>query len=79
MYTRNKFLFKENRKIDKTLAVMKRLAEKDNYFAIAIEQFNSARGEEKYNMCKYLLEIFDSTQDGVMNLETAVILSAYEL
>ena len=77
MYTRNKFTFAENRKIDKTLAVMKKFAEKDNFFATAVEQFNFAIGNEKYDMCKYLLEIYNDAQNDSMSLETAILLSAY--
>lgn len=36
MYTRNKFTFAENRKIDKTLAVMKKFAEKDNFLQLLL-------------------------------------------
>lgn len=73
------FTFADARRIGKVLNVMENLAEKDNFFADALEQFETAVVIKKIDMCKYLLEIFNSVKDSnVMSLEQAVILSAYE-
>lgn len=72
------FTFADCRRIEKVLNVMRNLAEKDNFFAVAVEEFNSAVGAEKINMAEYLLKIYNDAKDsGIMSLEQAVILSAY--
>lgn len=72
------FTFADCRRIEKVLDVMKSLSEKDDFFAIAVEEFNSAVGAEKINMAEYLLKIYNDAKDsGIMSLEQAVILSAY--
>ena len=52
------FPFADCRRIEKVLNVMRNLAEKDNFFAIAVEEFDSAVGAEKINMAEYLLKIY---------------------
>lgn len=74
---KNRFTFADNRKIEKVLNVMKDLAKKDDFFAVALEEFNSAVGEEKIHMYNYLLKIYKDAKDNGMSLEQAVILSAY--
>lgn len=72
------FTFADCRRIEKVLNVMRNLAEKDNFFAIAVEEFDSAVGAEKINMAEYLLKIYNDAKDsGIISLEQAVILSAY--
>lgn len=74
---KNHFTFADNRKIEKVLNIMKNLAEKDSFFAVTLEEFNSAVGEEKIHMCNYLLKIYKDAKDNEISLEQAVILSAY--
>ena len=72
------FTFADNKRIEKVLDVMRNLAEKDNFFAVAVEEFDSAVGMEKINMAEYLLKIYNDAKDsGIISLEQAVILSAY--
>ena len=72
------FTFADCRRIEKVLNVMRDLSEKDKFFAIAVEEFDSAVGEEKINMAEYLLKIYNDAKDsGIISLEQAVILSAY--
>ena len=74
----SRFTFADQRRIGKVLNVMKSLAEHDDFFETAVEQFNSTTGEEKLDMCNYLLDIYNSTREcDFMTLEEAVMLSAY--
>lgn len=72
------FTFAEVRRIRKVLCIMKVLAENDDFFATALEEFESADTQEKIPMCNYLLKIFnDARESECMSLEQAVVLSAY--
>ena len=72
------FTYADIRRITKVLNIMKALAESDDFFSIAVAEFEAATGTEKINMCNQLLEIFNHTKDcDFMTLEQAVILSAY--
>jgi hypothetical protein len=45
---------------------------------MAVDQFGSADRNEKIDMCKYMLDIFNSVKDcDFMSLEEAIVLSAY--
>jgi hypothetical protein len=72
------FSYADIRRIDKVFSIMKNLAKEDDFFASAVEEFESASSSEKVDMCNYLLSIYNRTADcDIMTLEQAVILSAY--
>lgn len=72
------FTFADCRRIEKVLNVMRNLAEKDNFFAVAVEEFDSAVGTEKYNMAEHLLKIYnDAKESGIISTGQAVVLSSY--
>ena len=78
MSIESQFTFADLRRIRKVFSVLKNLAEHDNFFAEAVEQFVSATGSEKIEMCNYLLDIYNSAEGcDFMTLEEAVMLSAY--
>lgn len=77
MNLEREFSYADIRKINKVLKVMKDLAKEDDYFATAVEQFETASEKGKVWMCRYLLEIYNTTDFNLMTLETAVILAAY--
>ena len=72
------FSFGDQRRIGKVFAIIKKLAEDDDWWQMAVDEFISADRNEKIDMCKYMLDIFNSVKDcDSMSLEEAVMLSAY--
>ena len=72
------FTFADQRRIGKVFAIIKNLAKEDDWWQMAVDQFVSADRNEKIDMCKYMLDIFNSVKDcDFMSLEEAVMLSAY--
>ena len=72
------FTFADQRRIRKVFAIIKNLAEDDDWWKITVDQYISADRNEKVDMCKYMLDIFNSVNGcDFMTLEEAVILSAY--
>ena len=72
------FTFADQRRISKVFAIIENLAKDDDWWQMAVNQFASADRNEKIDMCKYMLDIFNSVKDcDFMSLEEAVVLSAY--
>jgi hypothetical protein len=72
------FTFADQRRIGKVFAIIKNLARNDDWWQMAVDQFYDADRNEKIDMCKYMLDIFNSVKDcDFMTLEEAVMFSAY--
>lgn len=72
------FTFADSKKINKVLGVMEEFAENDCFFASALEELKSTNGAEKISMFKHLLNIYNSADGNLVDLEQAVFLAAYE-
>ena len=73
------FTFADQRRIGKVFAIIQNLAKTDDWWKIAVEQFALANRNDKIEMCKHMLGIFNSVKDcEFMTLEEAVVLSAYD-